>query len=137
MGLLYQPVTKNLQKNVNREIRKVKRTVDRQLPEFQFCLDNGTSNDIVKEAKHLESFLCAKLDPWKDQIENAIQDCKDLQDTLQEQASGDPLLYDTIETQYDRLSKEIVELYKLEAKRDSTLQYVIYCCERYYNKEDK
>ena len=131
MGLFYRPVTKNLQKIVNREIRKVKRTIDRQLSEFQFCLDNGTSNDIVKEAKHLESFLCAKLDPWKDQIENAIQDCRDLQEELSEQAYGDPLLYDTIEVQYDRLSKEIVDLYKLEALRHSTQQYVICCCERF------
>ena len=103
----------------------------RQLPEFQFWLDNGTSNDIVKEAKHLESFLCAKLDPWKEQIENAIQDCKDLQDGFVEQMYADPLLDDTIEVQYDRLSKEIVDLYKLEALRYSTEQYVICCCKRF------
>lgn len=127
----YRSVTKTLQKIVNREIRKVRRTVDRQLPEFQFCLDNGTSNDIVKEAKHLESFLCAKLDPWKEQIENAIQDCKELQDGFVGQMYGDPLLDDTIEVQYDRLSKEIVELYKLEALRYSTEQYVICCCKRF------
>lgn len=131
MILFQKSPTKTLQKIVNREIRKVRRTVDRQLPEFQFCLDNGTSNDIVKEAKHLESFLCAKLDPWKEQIENAIQDCKDLQEGFVEQMYADPLLDDTIEGQYDRLSKEIVDLYKLEALRYSTEQYVICCCKRF------
>lgn len=131
MILFQKTPMKTLQKIVNREIRKVRRTVDRQLPEFQFWLDNGTSNDIVKEAKHLESFLCAKLDPWKEQIENAIQDCKDLQDGFVEQMYADPLLDDTIEVQYDRLSKEIVDLYKLEALRYSTEQYVICCCKRF------
>ncbi len=131
MILFQKAPTKTLQKIVNREIRKVRRTVDRQLPEFQFCLDNGTSNDIVKEAKHLESFLCAKLDPWKEKIENAIQGCKDLQEAFVEQMYADPLLEDTIEAQYDRLSKEIVDLYKLEALRYSTEQYVICCCERF------
>lgn len=127
----YRSVTKTLQKIVNQEIRKVRRTVDRQLPEFQFCLDNGTSNDIVKEAKHLESFLCAKLDPWKEKIESAIQGCKDLQEAFVEQMYADPLLENTIEAQYDRLSKEIVDLYKLEALRYSTEQYVICCCKRF------
>lgn len=127
----YRSLTKILQKIVNREIRRVRRTVDKQLSEFQFCLDNGTSNDIVKEAKHLESFLCAKLDPWKEQIENTIQDCKDLQDGFVAQMYGDPLLDDAIEVQYDRLSKEIVDLYKLEALRYSTEQYVICCCKRF------
>lgn len=136
MGLMQKSPMKDLKKIVNREIKKVKRTVDKELYEFQFCVDNGTSRDVAKEAERLEDFLFDKLAPWKEQIENAIQDCKDLQNTLQDQASGDPLLYDTIETQYDRLSKEIVELYKLEAKRDTTMQYVIYCCERFYNKEE-
>lgn len=131
MILFQKTPTKTLQKIVNREIRKVRRTVDRQLPEFQFCLDNGTSNDIVKEAKHLESFLCAKLDPWKELIENAIQSCKELQDGFATQSYGDPLLDDTIYVQYDRLSKEIVDLYKLEALRHSTEQYVICCCKRF------
>lgn len=131
MILFQKAPTKTLQKIVNREVRKVRRRVDRQFPEFQFWLDNGTSNDIVKEAKHLESFLCAKLDPWKEQIENAIQDCKDLQDGFVEQMYADPLLDDTIEVQYDRLSKEIVDLYKLEALRYSTEQYVICCCKRF------
>lgn len=131
MILSQKSPTKTLQKIVNREIRKVRRTVDRQLPEFQFCLDNGTSNDIVKEAKHLESFLCAKLDPWKEPIENAIQACKELQDGFATQSYGDPLLDDTIYVQYDRLSKEIVDLYKLEALRHSTEQYVICCCKRF------
>lgn len=127
----YRSVTKTLQKIVNREIRRVRRTVDKQLPEFQFWLDNGTSNDIVKEAKHLESFLCATLDPWKEQIENTIQDCKDLQEGFVEQMYADPLLDDTIEVQCNRLSKEIVDLYKLEALRYSTEQYVICCCKRF------
>ena len=131
MILFQKAPTKILQKIVNREIRKVRRTVDRQLPEFQFCLDNGTSNDIVKEAKHLENFLCAKLDPWKEKIENAIQACKELQDGFATQTYGDPLLDDTIYVQYDRLSKEIVDLYKLEALRHSTEQYVICCCKRF------
>ena len=131
MILSQKSPTKTLQKIVNREIRKVRRTVDRQLPEFQFCLDNGTSNDIVKEAKHLENFLCAKLDPWKEPIENAIQSCKELQDGFATQSYGDPLLDDTIYAQYDRLSKEIVDLYKLEALRHSTEQYVICCCKRF------
>lgn len=131
MILSQKSPTKTLQKIVNREIRKVRRTVDRQLPEFQFCLDNGTSNDIVKEAKHLENFLCAKLDPWKEPIENAIQACKELQDGFATQSYGDPLLDDTIYVQYDRLSKEIVDLYKLEALRHSTEQYVICCCKRF------
>ena len=131
MGLFYRSVTKNLQKIVNREIRKVRRTINKQLPEFQFCLDNGISKDIVKEAEHLERFLCNKLDPWKEQIDNAIQDCKDLQEELFEEVYGDPLLYDAVEVQYDRLSKEIVDLYKLEALRHSTQQYVICCCERF------
>ena len=131
MILFQKAPTKILQKIVNREIRKVRRTVDRQLPEFQFCLDNGTSNDIVKEAKHLENFLCAKLDPWKEKIENAIKACKELQDGFATQTYGDPLLDDTIYVQYDRLSKEIVDLYKLEALRHSTEQYVICCCKRF------
>lgn len=131
MILFQKSPTKTLQKIVNREIRKVRRTVGRQLPEFQFCLDNGTSNDIVKEAKHLENFLCAKLDPWKEKIENAIQACKELQDGFATQSYGDPLLDDTIYVQYDRLSKEIVDLYKLEALRHSTEQYVICCCKRF------
>lgn len=131
MILSQKSPTKTLQKIVNREIRKVRRTIDRQFPEFQFCLDNGTSNDIVKEAKHLENFLCAKLDPWKEPIENAIQACKELQDGFATQSYGDPLLDDTIYVQYDRLSKEIVDLYKLEALRYSTEQYVICCCGRF------
>lgn len=131
MILSQKSPTKTLQKIVNREILKVRRTIDRQLPEFQFCLDNGTSNDIVKEAKHLENFLCAKLDPWKEPIENAIQACKELQDGFATQSYGDPLLDDTIYVQYDRLSKEIVDLYKLEALRYSIEQYVICCCGRF------